>query len=483
MPVAKRTRRDVSVPYWQSECGRAVVYVGDCLEVMSHMKPDQFHAVVTDPPYGLEFMGKEWDAPWKNNRLIDPRDARDPKHNPTGKTVSPFIGAKITYDSDSYRYQEWFFNRAEAMLRVARPGAHLLSFGGTRMWHRMACAVEDANWEIRDTLMWVYGSGFPKSHDVSKGIDKLLGAEREVVGKEYGAVQDEAVVFDTQRCGWKSEYDLKVPATDDAKRWSGFGTALKPAVEPIVVARKSFTGSVAQCVLDNGCGGLNIDGCRVGTTGTDVEKFVATHTSTGSGVYQFNSGETGDITMNGNLYKTQKDGRWPANFVHDGSDEVVDLFPEQAGGGGGPKVGGGNAIASVDGGYKNGRSTVGHKDNGSAARFFYSAKADHTDRPHGKGATVHPTVKPLDLMKWLVRLVCARGGVVLDPFMGSGSTGCAAIEEGMWFVGIEQSREYADIAVGRLKLSLAKVPVGEKLEVGKMVAASGQTPPPPKVLR
>lgn len=426
-----------AVPYWQSECGRAVVYVGDCLEVMNRLAADQFHAIVTDPPYGLEFMGKEWDAPWRKCGEVGVADE--------GTDVShPFRdgSARIVYGR-SPAYQEWFAERAAEMLRLAKPGAHLLSFGGTRMWHRMACAIEDAGFDVRDTVAWVYGSGFPKGTDISKAIDRVLGVERtEVTGPGTRPLSQGQ--FNSREAGpggygYSAEYEMTAPATDQARQWAGWNTALKPAYEPILLARRPATGTVAQNVLDHGCGAINVDGCRVGSTG-GTKAIPGSEPDYLNNVY--------GVGMGGNpKIKDYVAGRYPANLIHDGSEEVVESFPD------------------------------------GASRFFYTPKADADDRPHGKGATLHPTVKPLDLMCYLVRLVCAKGATVLDPFMGSGSTGCAAIEEGMWFVGIEQSQEYADIAVGRLRLALERCPQAVRLETGQVVQAKKATPRPPRKLR
>lgn len=441
MPVSTRKGVDGIKPYWQSECGRAAIYVGDCANVMDQLERDQFHAIVTDPPYGLEFMGREWDAPWKTSGYIETCDE--------GTDVShPFRNGtqRVVYGREAKAYQQWFYQRAAKMLRVAKPGAHMLSFGGTRMWHWMACAIEDAEWEIRDTIMWLYSSGFPKSHNVSQAIDKMMGAKRKAVGK--GASNLSQGQFNQANrvdggYGFKADYDITAPATPAAQQWDGWGTTLKPAVEPIVLARKATTGSVAECVMEHSCGALNIDACRVGTTGATIEKYVPTKTSTGSGIYQFNSGNVGDVSISSDFTKLQKDGRWPANVLHDGSPDVVDSLPQ------------------------------------GVSRYFYCAKGNDDDRPHGKGATTHPTVKPLDLMRYLVKLVCVPGGLVLDPFMGSGSTGCAVLIEGMRFVGIEQSEEYADIAVGRLKLALQEAP---ELKTQPAVDVPCGTRPPPKKL-
>lgn len=341
---------------------RYAIIHGDCLEVMRGMDAASVDAIVTDPPYGLSFMGKDWD------------------HGVPGVHF-------------------W-----EAALAVAKPGTHLLAFGGTRTFHRLACAIEDAGWEIRDTIMWVYGSGFPKSLDVSKAIDKAAGAEREVVGTKEnsfgrkpggGDGWDEAI-----EGGIASDhtFNITAPATDLARKWSGWGTALKPAWEPIIVARKPLIGTVAANHAAHGVGGLNIERCRI--TGPKPA------TTRGAGGQH---GRYGNLCAQGRI-EDDGLGRWPANLIHDGSEEVV-----------GPM--------------------------GSAARFFYCAKASKADRDQGNA---HPTVKPTALMRYLCRLATPPGGVVLDPFAGSGSTGKAAMLEGFNFVGIELNAEYVDIARARI---------------------------------
>jgi site-specific DNA-methyltransferase (adenine-specific) len=336
-------------------------------------------AVVTDPPYGLSFMGKRWD------------------YDVPGVDV-------------------W-----QQVLRVLKPGGHLLAFAGTRTQHRMAVRIEDAGFEIRDMIAWVYGSGFPKSLDVSKAIDKAAGAERELGPKRVSA--DGTVAHD--RAGarhegyerpWRSDPDavdrntrISYPATPEARQWSGWGTALKPALEPITVARKPLIGTVAQNVLEHGTGALNIDGCRVGRDAEDV-----------SGWSQSGSKASDNRSMSGGNYareaKPDAAGRWPANLIHDGSDEVVGLFPET-------------------------------DEEQSAARFFYTAKADKSDRGHGNN---HPTVKPVDLMRYLVRLVCPMDGIVLDPFNGSGTTAVASRAEHCRYIGAELNEDYCRITVERL---------------------------------
>jgi DNA modification methylase len=412
-----------------------IVHHGDCREVMATLDAESVDAVVCDPPYGLSFMGKGWD------------------HGVPG---------------------EEFWTEA---LRVAKPGAHLLAFGGTRTYHRLACAIEDAGWEIRDCVMWVYGSGFPKSHDVSKAIDKAAGAERE---KRWKAVTANSSVGTLEPRPWLDEarknggcfVDGDAPATDAARQWSGWGTALKPAWEPIIVARKPLCGTVAENVLTHGTGGINVEGCRVSGESTVRPNNKASIGYGGSDV-SFASGSD--------------NGRWPANLIHDGSEEVLGLFPERDGGAF-PAARGPQTI------YGNGKglpAAVGTPprqmaDSGSAARFFYCAKASKADRDGGCEGLAerltmrygekaqgplpqqtpskpvpqrnhHPTVKPTALMRYLCRLVTPPGGVVLDPFTGSGSTGKAAISEGFDFVGIEREAEYVEIA--RARIAAAVLPM------------------------
>jgi len=299
---------------------------GDCLIKMKEMDDNSVDAIITDPPYGLSFMGKKWD-----------------------------------YDVPSVEIWREVF-------RVLKSGGHLLSFAGSRTYHRLAINVEDAGFEIRDQIMWVYGSGFPKSHNIAKN--------------------------------------------GGGEEWEGWGTALKPAHEPIVLARKPLIGTIVEIVLEHGTGGLNIDGCRVETD----EKLVAggnlvSHSAderTGAALGMFQQGTENTFVQN-------PKGRFPANFIHDGSDEVVSLFPEES------------------------------------SRFFYCAKASKQEKHLGLDElNIHPTVKPVDLMKYLCRLITPPNGIVLDPFMGSGTTGIAATQEGFNFIGIEMNDEYIQIANHRI---------------------------------
>lgn len=375
---------------------------GDCLEVMRGMADNSVDAIVTDPPYGLSFMGKKWD-----------------------------------YDVPSV--EVW----AEC-LRVLKPGGHLLAFAGTRTQHRMAVRIEDAGFEIRDMIAWVYGSGFPKSLDVSKAIDKAAGAQREVIGN-YEVTRDLSGGSWADLHGKPNGavlHDITAPATDAARQWQGFGTSLKPALEPVTVARKPLVGTVAENVLAHGTGALNIDGCRVPV---DPEADAA-QLRTMSRSQRDGDDGWGMSTVSGDTPQVvRSDGRWPANLIHDGGEEVLACFPDTKGGVAVRRNSGGNTFGGDK--PKPQMDDIGYGDSGSAARFFYCAKASKRDRDEGNN---HPTVKPTDLMRYLCRLVTPPGGTVLDPFMGSGSTGKAAKLEGLNFIGIEREAEYVAIAEARI---------------------------------
>lgn len=394
---------------------------GNCLEVLKELDDNSIDSIVTDPPYELGFMGKAWD----NSGI-------------------------------AFNVQVW-----QECLRVLKPGGHLLAFGGSRTWHRIAVAIEDAGFDIRDSIAWMYGSGFPKSHNISKAIDKAAGAEREVVGQIKNPLKRGTVLVGERSdasagmfSGVNTEIDITAPATDEAKQWDGWGTALKPAFEPVIVARKPLIGTVAENVLTHGTGGLNIDGSRIssnesfdGLQGRPIQKLATRR-----------DGETDDEYRERVLESPQQQealdklknlGRWPANVILD--EYTAELLDKQ-----------------VD-----------------ASRFFYCAKASKRDRnegldgfepkqrdesrkegnpggdnPRNRGvkavANHHPTVKPTQLMRYLVKLVTPPNGTVLDPFMGSGSTGKAAILERFNFIGIELSEEYLEIAKARIEHAQAQ---------------------------
>jgi site-specific DNA-methyltransferase (adenine-specific) len=368
-------------------------------------------AVVTDPPYGLAFMGKRWD-----------------------------------YDVPSVEI--W----AEC-LRVLKPGGHLLAFAGTRTQHRMAVRIEDAGFEIRDLIMWVYGSGFPKSLDVSKAIDKAAGALQHE-GKNFRADGGSGTASYRPTIN-PHAYTPPAPATPEAQQWSGWGTALKPALEPITMARKPLTGTVAANVLEHGTGALNVDGCRV-AHGDEVDlTTVQRQQAEGTGI-AVGKGFVGSI-LGKEVQMYKPGGRWPANLIHDGSDEVVGLFPQQQSGGFSQGMVQHSRTFNVAKGVQAERVRDARApDTGSAARFFCTAKASKADR--GEGNT-HPTVKPLDLMAYLCRLVTPPGGVVLDPFMGSGTTIKAAIGEGFHAIGIERDPAYFAMVQQRMDGAQLGLPI------------------------
>ena len=416
---------------------KPIFHHGDCLEILPTLDANSVDSVVTDPPYGISFMSRNWDH---------------------GVPGVPF----------------W-----KEVLRVAKPGAFLLAFGSTRTFHRLACAIEDAGWEVRDCIMWVYGSGMPKNLDVSKAIDKADGAKRDEIGKAADFARDgrkrktdKSHVKPHQEQGGHGYKDrwsasVTVPKTEDTKKWNGWGTSLKPAWEPIVVVRKPLDGTVVENVRKHGTGAINIDDCRIETKeNLSGGAYAQKGTGRADGWGFKRTGEAGE-------YKQPK-GRWPANVIHDGSPEVVEQFDKA---GNRPSCNS-TSDAKPESKYRPGQGNYQRQgpiypgDNGSAARFFYCAKASRADRNEGlddpgpqfkHGSTMrkientetkgnnHPTVKPTTLMKYLCRLVTPEGGIVLDPFMGSGSTGKAAMAEGFGFVGIEKEAEYVEIAKKRVR--------------------------------
>ncbi len=386
--------------------GDASLYQADCRDVLRSLADNSIDSIVTDPPYALvsivKRFGKSGSAPAKGNEAYQ-------------RASAGFMGK--SWDTGEVAFSEEFWREC---LRVLKPGGHVVAFSGTRTYHRMAVAIEDAGFEIRDQLGWLYGSGFPKSHNQK----------------------------------------------DD---WEGWGTALKPAWEPIALARKPLDGTVAANLQQWGVGALNIDGCRVGDE-------VTTTTVRGG-----QTGATPIVPQRADFVGRSRVGRWPANIAHDGSDEVLAAFPTtKSGKPSGVKAGNNN---NVYGQFAGGVPVTGFGDEGSAARFFYCAKASRKDRDEGlegadkattsdgraiaadnayqRGKTLrantHPTVKPTDLMRWLCRLITPPGGVILDPFMGSGSTGKAALLEGFRFIGCEREDEYMPIAQARIAAALRPV--------------------------
>ena len=364
---------------------------GDCIEEMQKLIDDgvQVDSVVTDPPYHLTSIvkrfGKEGSAPAQHG--TDGAYARASKG---------FMGKEWDGGDIAFRPETW-----ELALKLLKPGGHLLAFSASRNYHRLAVAIEDAGFEIRDQMMWLYGSGFPKSHNIGKGVDKKLGNDTE---------------------------------------WEGWGTALKPAHEPIVMARKSLSEkSIVDNVLKHRTGGINIDDSRVGPPISPTK-----------GGWHHESIINDDGWNGGEQECGQPQGRFPANVMHDGSGVIINQFPNTKSGKLTPDM---NIKPSTgwSGGSRSDRvKNTFNGDEGSAARFFYCPKTSKSER-HNGDANTHPTVKPVELMKYLCRLVTPKGGTVLDPFMGSGSTGMAAKDEGFDFIGIEKEEEYFKICESRIK--------------------------------
>jgi DNA modification methylase len=484
----------MNAPYYTNES--ATVWHGDCLEVLRDLPDNSVDAIVTDPPYGLGFMGKDWDdlppgLPW-----------------------------------------------AQECLRVLKPGGHLLAFGGTRTWHRLAVAVEDAGFEMRDSIAWLYGSGFPKSLDVSKAIDKkrddsgaillvtwamleaaeargitradvnehmgtsdmagwwlsrlrhrcqiptwdqwlrlkvFLGMDdthdpevwrlngrkgtpgeaweaREVVGVQRGTAKvgggEDSTPWSVGAVQQGIDVTVTAPASPAAQQWAGWGSAMKPAFEPVVVARKPLAGTIAQNVLTHGTGALNIDATRV-NPGTSVRDG-------GGGARSSKSGGIMGKAVPGNYSEPHTKGRWPTNVVLD--DHAAELLDQQSGtltSGANPTRRSSDKFRDAYGEFKGQEECVAHRgaDSGGASRFFpvfkYQAKAPTRERPKVDGVA-HPTCKPLALMRWLVRLVTPPGGVVLDPFAGSGTTGEACALEGFRAILVERETAYLPLIVARL---------------------------------
>ena len=457
-------------PYYADDA--VTLYAGDCLDVLRELPDASVDAVVTDPPYGLEFMGRAWDsfgvgeassravAGMSGTGYTDGADrlerpsfmgGTNPRCRACGKWQrggNPCACDAPDFPNErrarSAAFGEWCEQWATECLRVLKPGGHLLAFGGTRTWHRLACAIEDAGFEVRDSIAWLYGSGFPKSLDVSKAI----------------------------------------------RTWQGWGTALKPAFEPVVVARKPLDGTVAANVLRHGTGALNIDGCRIGfASEADERESKDKNRHADFGTESGGNEVYGDYSMVPRA-NYNPPGRWPANVVLDESQAAeLDRQSGVSSGGNFPAALTGRSIFGLDWHTQEPRSLG---DTGGASRFFYVAKAPTAERPRvkrdggeavdmgrskrcaicGKQAVnvgtsactcpepewvaetrdyvAHPTVKPLDLMRWLVRLVTPPGGVVLEPFAGSGTTAEACVIEGFRCIAIEREADYLPLIVQRL---------------------------------
>jgi DNA modification methylase len=413
---------------------------GNNLDILPTLADNSIDSIVTDPPYELGFMGKKWDS-----------------------------------SGIAYSVELW-----QQCLRVLKPGGHLLAFSGSRTYHRMVVAIEDAGFEIRDMISWISNKTFPKSLNIGKAIDKAAGAEREVIGQRTDGMSETAMKPDK---GWNANsmtnvIDITKPATDEAKQWDGWGTGLKPTVEPIVMARKPVEGTIANNVLTYGTGGLNIDGSRIVADDQDVLDAAVKRMSGNSVKGQLN------FAGNQTIKPNSAQGRWPANIILD--PYTAELLDEQSG----QVKGNPGAKQTTDFRFMNdanGKQNLiqgDRKDIGGASRFFYVAKASKRDRNEGleelpdgqiypqnnslerkelnstastKAKNFHPTVKPTSLMEYLIKLVTPPNGTVLDPFTGSGSTGKAAILQGFDFIGIEMTEDYLPIIEGRLKHAEAKV--------------------------
>jgi site-specific DNA-methyltransferase (adenine-specific) len=447
---------------------------GNSLDLLPTLADNSIDAIVTDPPYGLGNPDPDYII-----KAIQQWASGDRSHIPEGKG---FMGK--SWDSFVPPPAIW-----DECLRVLKPGGHLLAFAGTRTYDLMGISIRMAGFEIRDSIGWVYGSGFPKSLDVSKAIDKAAGAEREVLGTRpaMGAMSHNGPhsAFSSDPVA-RTEVNITAPSTPEAKQWQGWGTALKPALEPIVVARKPLIGTVAENVLTHGTGGLNIDASRIGTTKEgDPNRFLDTKGFSSKTIYAQDNWTQNN--SKGVLVDVNK-GRWPANLILD--EYTAELLDEQSGT---SKSATGTqtfytALGRMndDGWQPKTFTAEGYGDSGGASRFFYVAKASKRDRNEGledfeaqrhsdrelvDGAggdnprnrtnnakqNFHPTVKPTALMQYLVKLVTPPGGIVLDPFTGSGSTGKAAILEGFDFIGIELTEDYWPIIEGRLRHAEAKV--------------------------
>lgn len=409
--------------------GRVALHHGNCLEVLATLPENSIDACVTDPPYHLlstveRFAKKTGGA----DRTIPVKDHQ------YQRLSKGFMGKSWDGGDVAFRPLTW-----KLVMRTLKPGAHLVAFGAAKNGHRLACAIEDAGFEIREGVFWLFGTGFPKSHDMALAFEKTLCERR--AGEWHYLSDGEPMV----RGQWRHP---------EALQWDGWGTALKPSVEPIVLARKPITeASVAANVHRWGTGALNIDAARIHTEGSEGKPYTGKRLKPGATLNETGGNwrpEAGDAVE----YRgATKDGRWPANLIHDGSEEVVAAFPDSAGQQGDVRGTEPSSVTAGIYGKFNGRVAQVARDDGggSAARFFYSAKADAGDRIGSK----HPTVKPVDLMRYLCRLIVPPGGMVLDPFAGTGTTGEAAFLEGFRATLIEREAEYVSDIERRMRLVLA----------------------------
>ncbi|WP_219109261.1 DNA methyltransferase [Actinomyces sp. 594] len=444
---------------------QATVYEGDCLDVLRTLPDESVDSVVTDPPYGLRLMNQPWDG-----AAIEARAARGRETSPMPVGLGGPHGGYRSAATEAGRYdqsptalrdfQDWCEQWAGECLRILRPGGHLLAFGGSRTWHRLTAGIEDAGFEIRDSIAWIYGQGMPKSLDVARAITGHLAG----VGSNTGALRRLAMGDDYTPSGVRGSRDSMtrrntgmegrtIALAEQAQQWEGWGTGLKPAFEPCVVARRTPEGSVAANVLAHGVGGLHVDACRVPMSQEDAAAIDAKHAGMDPGTYQRPPGTSLGLSVRPLPLapaRAHEGGRWPTNVVLD--DAAAASLDAQSGTtvsrSGRPRRG-----VSGDGW---GMTATGaeYDDAGGASRFFpvfrWEAKASAAERP-AVGGVAHPTVKPLALMRWLVRLVTPYGGTVLEPFAGSGTTVEAALAEGMLCIAVEREASYLPLIRERIQ--------------------------------
>jgi len=442
---------------------------GDCIEVMEQFPENSFSVIITDPPYGLKFMDKEWDS-FKLRQK-------------TSNQLITWLGSGMAFNKSELKaYQEFTFEWAKVAIRILKPGGYLLAFGGSRTFHRMYCGIEDAGFEIKDTIMWLYGSGFPKGLNIAKAIQNYKQTGKATAtGTGDGGLNPLGYIKRNFELGYrKKEYtnqnqDVYEITDEDALRWLGWNTALKPAFEPIVVARKPISEeNLVKNILKYGTGGINIEAGRIPINEVIIRKF------------KDNKPKSSIIikSLNNQYYENDK-GRYPANVILECiCDEIVDgkhtnpecpcyLLDKQTGelesGYMSPLLhkrektkGEYQSPSGIYGKFDNQYLLETYGDKGGASRFFYCAKASVQEREMGLGdgtkrKNLHPTVKPVALMKYLVKMFTPPGGIVLDPFAGSGSTLIACKELGISFVGIEKEKEYVEIAQKRLNAVLDRI--------------------------
>jgi DNA modification methylase len=434
------------------------VHHGDCIDVMRELPDESVHAIVTDPPYGLSDLRPAQIAAALAAWLSGDRDHVPDARGFMGRNWDAFVPPPAVWDE---------------ALRVLKPGGHLLAFAGSRTVDLMGMSIRFAGFELRDSIAWLYGSGFPKSLDVSKAIDNAAGAEREVTGthRKSGAMAGRRFNATAGQGTLSTEVVGTAPSTDAAREWEGWGTALKPAFEPVVVARKPLVGTVAGNVLAHGTGALNIDATR-----TETSDNLNGGTYSPGGNRKGLDGDTRDAKGQGMYAEgagripggfVQPAGRWPTNVLLDES-QAAELDKQTGYSRDGVAVNrrrDGEVLASEAGwGYRKQTEDVGYGAGGGASRFFptfrYEAKAPTSERPKA-GEVQHPTVKPLDLMRWLVRLVTPKGGTILEPFAGSGTTLEAALLEGFEVIGIEREATYLPLIEARITKPLQPAMFGD----------------------